>query len=754
MRNFYGRQERWPLSRRIPIMVIVGLLALPLGSASADILYVSDFSNESISVIDTDQGDAVVATISMGFDNTNPNLPPQPLIPWCIAVTPDGTRAYITTDPFILNDGGNVYIIDTEFHTVSGDRDPFRIPPQLPPGEGGGGGHPCVVISPDGTRAYLSSGSSATSEIVRIAIPIPTEQNPPVAELFISTGGFLTGRFRLSPDGSKLYAFNSTGLFSELLKIDGVDGMPQSPETIDVFSGQFDRLTSSLAFTTINNIDFLYVTNGLTANTENIQVLNTVTNEIQVIPLPGRAAGIAMTPDGKFAYVALLFANQVVVIDTVEVAKRFDPNEMPGPRIVANIPFGGGVPINIAMSADGSFAYVTDNSLEKIRVINTEINEVDRTIAVVGNPFQIAILPSRETDTNEPPVALCRNVTEPTDPGVCTVASASVDNGSSDPDEDPFTLDQAPPGPYNLGDTLGVTLTATDDKDASDSCMAIVTVEDNEQPSIFCPDAQTLECTGPGGATASFSPTATDNCSVADVRCSLGSGIFLLGINSISCSAKDGSGNPSVCGSTVTVQDTTPPTLSAQWVPLKVNKGKGEFRLEYSAVDVCDPASQVTGVVQTPALDGLKIKLKTKREVKVKFDLKKGKVEIRGPDPQALLDQLEEFGGLVVHSGQLVRVELRKAKKGKQKKQEFKFDDGKLKIKAPSAILKVTGEDASGNTATVQVSLQFAPKDKDNDRPKKRRKHKDRGKDHDKDDDDDDDHKKKKKKKKDDDDDA
>ena len=194
-------------------------------------------------------------------------------------------------------------------------------------------------------------------------------------------------------------------------------------------------------------------------------------------------------------------------------------------------------------------------------------------------------------------------------------------------------------------------------------------------------------------------------------------------------------------------------------MPLKVKKGKGEFRLEYSAVDVCDPASQVTGVVQTPALDGLKIKLKTKREVKVKFDLKKGKVEIRGPDPQALLAQMKEFGGLVVHSGQLVRVDLKKAKKGKQKKQEFKFDDGKLRIKAPSAILKVTGEDAYGNTAAVQVSLQFAPKDKDNHRPKKRRKHKDSGKDHDKDDDDDDDddHKKKikhkKKREKDDDDD-
>ncbi|MEE8490147.1 MAG: HYR domain-containing protein, partial [Acidimicrobiia bacterium] len=217
-----------------------------------------------------------------------------------------------------------------------------------------------------------------------------------------------------------------------------------------------------------------------------------------------------------------------------------------------------------------------------------------------------------------------------------------------------------------------------------------------------------------------------------------------LGEHSITYTAADASGNINVCVQTVTVVDDTAPALSAQWVPLNVKKhrdndkdeDKGEFRLEFSAADACDTALQVTGVVQTPPIVGLKVKLKTRSRVKVKFDLKKGKVEIRGPNPKALLAQIEESGGLVVHSGQLVKVDLKQAKKGKQKKQEFKFEKGgKLKIKTPSAILMVIGEDASGNTAAVQVSPQFAPKDKDNDRSKKRRKHKDRGKDHDKDDD-------------------
>jgi hypothetical protein len=117
--------------------------------------------------------------------------------------------------------------------------------------------------------------------------------------------------------------------------------------------------------------------------------------------------------------------------------------------------------------------------------------------------------------TNQPPEAMCQDVTMPTEPGLCH-ADASVDDGSFDPDGDPITLEQALPGPYGLG-TTNVTLTVTDDKGASDTCDATVTVVDQEAPTISSVSATPNVLWPPNHkmVPVTVAVDATDNCDSA-----------------------------------------------------------------------------------------------------------------------------------------------------------------------------------------------------------------------------------------------
>jgi len=162
---------------------------------------------------------------------------------------------------------------------------------------------------------------------------------------------------------------------------------------------------------------------------------------------------------------------------------------------------------------------------------------------------------------NTPPVALCKNVTVSTSPGMCSAVSASVDNGSFDPDAgDTITITQSPSGPFGLGTTT-VTLTVTDNHGASAQCQGTITVVDTEPPKISCPAPITTECTGPSGANATVVPSATDNCGAVTASCSPSSP-FPLGTTTVTCTATDTAGNQSSCNTTVKVVDTKPPVVT------------------------------------------------------------------------------------------------------------------------------------------------------------------------------------------------
>jgi hypothetical protein len=188
--------------------------------------------------------------------------------------------------------------------------------------------------------------------------------------------------------------------------------------------------------------------------------------------------------------------------------------------------------------------------------------------------------------SNQSPTAICQDVTVGTGPAACT-ATASINNGSSDPDGDPLNLSQLP-SVFGLG-TTSATLTVSDPLGMSASCSANVTVVDDAPPSITCPAPTTIECAGP---TTMFSPaaaTAADNCSVTVNNA--GGGSFPLGTTTLSYSATDGAGASASCTSAVTVVDTTAPVISSVtnsfatvWPP---NHSMVALSLSVTATDSC-----------------------------------------------------------------------------------------------------------------------------------------------------------------------
>ena len=153
-----------------------------------------------------------------------------------------------------------------------------------------------------------------------------------------------------------------------------------------------------------------------------------------------------------------------------------------------------------------------------------------------------------------------------------------------------------------------------------------------------------------------------------------------------------------------------PPVAEADFIPVDVEEDEGLFTIVAAANDPDDNLESVVAVIELPSLDGLDIELKVKDEIKIEFDLEEGKVEIKGPDPEALLTEILENGGFLVEDGQII-----KAEASNESKYELKFKDDILKIEAPEVTLVVTATDTEGASDTATASLVYTPGDDDDD---------------------------------------
>jgi YVTN family beta-propeller protein len=333
----------------IRYLSVAGLLVLALKTASAEaqpFVYAVTQSTNSVSVIDVSTN-TVCATDPVG--NT----------PYGVAISPDGTLAYVTN---LVVSSNSVSVIGRDPTSCVSDNIVTTVPE---------GGNPInIAVTPDRTRAYVAEFGGSNVSV------IDTVNNSIIAT--IPVGPFSFGGIAVTPDGSGVWV--AYGLFGSTVAV--IDSDPASPTYNTVVDQIAVGLTAvGMAFAPDGTRS--YVTNS---NSNSISVIDTATHHVTATISVGLYPyEIAITPDGTLGYVAINGADAVSVIDT-------DPSSPTYNTALTTIPVGR-LPIGVAISPDGTSVYVTNNGSSSISVINTSNNVVVATIAVDANPWGVAVSP-------------------------------------------------------------------------------------------------------------------------------------------------------------------------------------------------------------------------------------------------------------------------------------------------------------------------------------------------------------------------
>ncbi|MEM7186193.1 MAG: HYR domain-containing protein [Bacteroidota bacterium] len=177
---------------------------------------------------------------------------------------------------------------------------------------------------------------------------------------------------------------------------------------------------------------------------------------------------------------------------------------------------------------------------------------------------------------NEPPVAVCQDITIQLDAnGMATITASDIDGGSTDNcgiaslDASQTDFDCSDVGPND------VTLTVTDDNGNVSTCIAVVTVEDVTDPVAVCMDI-TVELDVNGMVTITPGDVdggSTDACGIASLELDIDTFTCAdVGENTVTLTVTDNNGNVSTCTAVVTVEDNLPPDLVCMDITVELDE--------------------------------------------------------------------------------------------------------------------------------------------------------------------------------------
>ena len=257
-----------------------------------------------------------------------------------------------------------------------------------------------VVPSPDGFYVYVANRTSGTVSVIRTSNNTVVDINPGTTaidsikvgsqpEMIAVNTSAITTPTGVIANGARLYVTNYGSGTVSVIDVSNplvpklVDTNTATPTTVDAIKvGTNPR---GIAFAQTANGPRLYVVNR---GSGNVSVIDAVTNKVidanpatattvDAIKVGSTPQQIAISPDGKSAYVTNYGSNTVSIIDTV-TNKVVDAN--PATTAVDAIAVRSN-PDGVALSADGSLVYVA-NGDDRISVIDTKTKTVVSTLQV------------------------------------------------------------------------------------------------------------------------------------------------------------------------------------------------------------------------------------------------------------------------------------------------------------------------------------------------------------------------------------
>ena len=257
-----------------------------------------------------------------------------------IAITPDGTKALVTVS------SGSVSVLDL---TV--------VPPVVSSTFGVVSPARGVAVTPDGTTAFVAHGDHSVSVVdLTVAPPaVSTTVNLPV--------GSKPSAVVVTLDGTTAFVANGNGTVSTITVSGLAVGGP-----IAVGAG----LTGIAATDTA-----VLVTDSIDSTLSEIDIASlTVTGPSSAVGAHPR--GIAVTPDGQWAFVADLGADSV---SKIRVSELIDLGPSTGPE-------------GVAVTPSGATALVANHDGDSVSVIDVATGAVVGSPVAVGDgPFGVAIVP-------------------------------------------------------------------------------------------------------------------------------------------------------------------------------------------------------------------------------------------------------------------------------------------------------------------------------------------------------------------------